>query len=273
MDVGTWTDHGSTGVKSDSSKPYNAIDPNLVNVGGTYYLTWGSFWKDIYQAQMKSSPLTLASGVSSYQLAYDPATTAVEGAFVFHYGSYYYLFFSHGSCCGYDAGLPAKGNEYKIKVCRSSSATGSFVDKSGVACTNGGGTIVLETHGNVYGPGGQGVYNDPTHGPVCNSLVCELAAILIDASFCRSFTTIMSTLLLVMLIAISGSAGILSTSPAVGLSYNRTDRRVDKIKCQLCRDAVPFACTILTSNIPHFISLPKVNGNRKRGTQFVVHVE
>ncbi|KAI1357941.1 glycoside hydrolase family 43 protein [Xylaria arbuscula] len=167
MDVGTWTDHGSTGVKSDSSKPYNAIDPNLVNVGGTYYLTWGSFWKDIYQAQMKgSSPLTLASGVSSYQLAYDPSTTAVEGSFIFQYGSYYYLFYSHGSCCGYDAGLPAAGDEYMIKVCRSSSATGGFVDASGVACTSGGGTVVLETHDNVYGPGGQGVYNDPTYGPI-----------------------------------------------------------------------------------------------------------
>ncbi|KAI0515073.1 glycoside hydrolase family 43 protein [Xylaria bambusicola] len=166
MDAGSWTDHGATGVRSDSSKPYNAIDPNLINVDGTYYLTWGSFWKDIYQAQMKASPLTLASGVSSYQLAYDPATTAVEGAFVFKYGNYYYLFYSQGKCCGYDAGLPKPGEEYKIKVCRSTTATGGFVDKNGVACTRGGGTVVLESHGNVYGPGGQGVYQDPKYGPI-----------------------------------------------------------------------------------------------------------
>ncbi|KAI0532650.1 glycosyl hydrolase [Xylaria digitata] len=166
LDVGSWTDRGSTGIRSSSAKPYNAIDGNLINVDGTYYLTWGSFWKDIYQAQMKASPLTLASGVSSYQVAYDPVTTAVEGAFVFKYGSYYYLFYSKGQCCGYDAGLPAAGGEYKIMVCRSSSATGGYVDKNGVACTNGGGTIVLESHGNIYGPGGQGVYQDPTYGPI-----------------------------------------------------------------------------------------------------------
>lgn len=51
-------------------------------------------------------------------------------------------------------------------VCRSSSATSGFKDKSGTACSSGGGTIVLESHGHVYGPGGQGVYDDPTYGPV-----------------------------------------------------------------------------------------------------------
>jgi len=40
------------------------------------------------------------------------------------------------------------------------------VDKSGVKCTAGGGTTVLESHDWVYGPGGQGVFNDPSLGPV-----------------------------------------------------------------------------------------------------------
>lgn len=31
----------------------------------------------------------------------------------------------------------------------------SKVDATGTACTNGGGTVVLESHGTVYGPGGQ----------------------------------------------------------------------------------------------------------------------
>jgi hypothetical protein len=185
MDVGSWTDHGSTGVKSGSDKPYNAIDPNLINVGGTYYLTWGSFWKDIYQAQMKAtSPLTLASGVSSYQLAYDPTTTALEGAYIFKYGSYYYLFYSKGQCCGYDTSMPAAGAEYKILVCRSTSATSGYVDKNGAACTNGGGTVVLESHGNVYGPGGQGVYQDPTYGPVSTRFFPMIVCLAFTMSDC-----------------------------------------------------------------------------------------
>ncbi|KAH9890242.1 glycosyl hydrolase [Xylariomycetidae sp. FL2044] len=166
LDVGTWTDLGATGIASSSGKSYNAIDPNLINVGGSYYLTFGSFWQDLYQVAMASPPTKVASGGSSYQVAYDPVTTAEEGAFMFQYGSYYYLFYSKGSCCGYDTSMPAAGDEYKIMVCRSTTATGGFVDASGTACTGGGGTVVLESHGTVYGPGGQGVYDDPTYGPV-----------------------------------------------------------------------------------------------------------
>ncbi|KAK8193868.1 endo-1,5-arabinanase [Phyllosticta capitalensis] len=163
-DLESWTDLGSTGVRSSSGKPYNAIDPNLINVDGSYYLNFGSFWDDIYQVPMKSTP-TAASGSTS-QLAYDPTTTAEEGAFMFAYGDYYYLFYSKGQCCGYDSSMPASGAEYKIMVCRSSSATGGFVDADGTDCTSGGGTVVLESHDNVYGPGGQGIYDDPTEGPV-----------------------------------------------------------------------------------------------------------
>ena len=53
------------------------------------------------------------------------------------YGSYYYLFYSVGKCCGYDASRPPAGAEYKIKVCRSGTATGGFVSTfnvSGVMC-------------------------------------------------------------------------------------------------------------------------------------------
>ncbi|KAL2825036.1 glycosyl hydrolase [Aspergillus cavernicola] len=164
MNLNTWTDHGSTGIRSDSSKAYNAIDGNLLNDGGSLLMSFGSFWGDLYQAPM-SSPR--AVGSSSYNIAYDPAGAhAVEGPYLYKYGNYYYLFYSAGTCCGYDASMPAAGEEYKIKACRSSSATGGFVDASGVACTAGGGTIVLESHDNVYGPGGQGVFTDPTLGPV-----------------------------------------------------------------------------------------------------------
>ncbi|KAL4962911.1 arabinan endo-1,5-alpha-L-arabinosidase [Aspergillus stella-maris] len=164
MDLNTWTDHGSTGIRSDSSKPYNAIDGNLFNDGGNLLMNFGSFWGNIYQAPM-SSPT--AVGSSSYQIAYQPAGThAVEGPYLMQYGSYYYLFFSEGICCGYDSSMPATGEEYKIKACRSSSATGPFVDSSGTSCTEGGGDIVLESHDNVYGPGGQGVFTDPSLGPV-----------------------------------------------------------------------------------------------------------
>jgi arabinan endo-1,5-alpha-L-arabinosidase len=127
MDTGSFTDHGSTGVTSSSSKTYNAIDPNLVQVGNSYYLNFGSFWGDLYQVQMAADP-TKAGGSSSYNVAFTSANShAEEGAYMINYNGYYYLFFSAGKCCGYDTSRPASGQEYKIRVCRSTSATGGFV--------------------------------------------------------------------------------------------------------------------------------------------------
>lgn len=68
---------------------------------------------------------------------------------------YYYLFWSEGTCCGYDTSKPASGEEYKIMMGRSKKATGGFVDKDGVSTTANGATVLLASHDDVYGPGGQ----------------------------------------------------------------------------------------------------------------------
>ncbi|KAF2877021.1 glycosyl hydrolase [Massariosphaeria phaeospora] len=167
LDKDSWTDLGTTGIESASGKPYNAIDSNLYLANGQYYMSFGSFWHGLYQVKMANPPKKIASGAASTNLAYVPSGEhAQEAPLIYKYGSYYYLFFSAGKCCGFDANRPAKGAEYKIQVCRSSSPTDGFVDKSGKKCTEGGGTTVLESHGWVYGPGGQGVFNDPSQGPV-----------------------------------------------------------------------------------------------------------
>lgn len=126
MDAGTWTDHGTTGVRSRPGKPYNAIDANLIKEGANFYLNFGSFWHDIYQVPMNSDATRTAG--SSYNIAYEPAGShAVEGTYMYEHGGYWYLFYSEGICCGYASSMPAPGDEYKIKVCRSTYATGGFV--------------------------------------------------------------------------------------------------------------------------------------------------
>lgn len=128
MDPGTWTDHGSTGVESTTGDDYNAIDPNLYVVSdGANYMTFGSFWGDIFQVQLSSDALDTKGG-TPYGLEFNSTgTQASEGAYVFKYGSYYYLFFSSGICCGYDSDRPAQGEEYKIMVCRSKNLASGYV--------------------------------------------------------------------------------------------------------------------------------------------------
>ena len=126
LDAGSWTDYGTTGISSTSAKPYNAIDPNLFQASGQWYLNFGSFWHDIYQASMTSNLLTVSR--PSINIAYDPSGPhAQEGSFVFPHNGRYYLFCSAGQCCGLDTSKPPAGQEYMIKVCRSSSPSGGYV--------------------------------------------------------------------------------------------------------------------------------------------------
>lgn len=68
------------------------------------------------------------------------------------------LWFSHGICCGYNvSALPAPGQEYSIRLGRSKSSRGPFLDMDGTDLVNGGGYIVYGSHSYVYGPGGEGV--------------------------------------------------------------------------------------------------------------------
>ncbi|KAF1360995.1 endo-1,5-alpha-L-arabinosidase [Lizonia empirigonia] len=164
--AGSWTDHGSTGITSAAGKNYNAIDGALYWDGSKFVMSFGSFWNDLFSVNMNNPPLQSAGGAPT-NIAFKPeGEHAQEAAYIAKSGNYHYLFFSAGKCCGYDSSRPATGAEYKIQVCRSTSATGGFVDKSGKKCTEGGGTTVLESHGWVYGPGGQGVYWDPKEGPL-----------------------------------------------------------------------------------------------------------
>ncbi|KAL4756278.1 glycosyl hydrolase [Aspergillus foveolatus] len=159
-----WTDHGAI-FRSQAGGNYNAIDANWASIGGSPILTFGSYWNGIHQLPL-AGPLSLADGATPTQIAYNSSGNhAIEAGFVFYRRGWYYLTFSSGRAGSYDTNPPATGEEYRIVVCRSASGTGDFVDKSGRSClTDNGGTTILASHGNVYGPGGQGVFEDRSRG-------------------------------------------------------------------------------------------------------------
>lgn len=166
MEEGSWTDHGSAGISSTDGGQYNAIDANLIQASGTNVLTFGSFWDGIFQVEMSKDGGNVTSSLDN--IAYNSTGAhAIEGSYVFYWKDYYYLFFSSGLCCEYNTDKPPPGEEYKIFACRSENVDGPYVDKDDVNCLDdNGGTMILGSHGEVLGPGGQGIIDDPTHGPV-----------------------------------------------------------------------------------------------------------
>ncbi|KAJ7274813.1 arabinanase [Mycena rebaudengoi] len=137
---GSWTDQGL--VTSTTS----ALDYNVNN--GNWYLSFGSFWSGIKLQQVSTTTgKPLNSSVTSFATR-TAANGAIETSSIFKVGSFYYLFTSWD-------------NTYNIRIGRSSSPTGGFVDASGVALTHGGGTSVLATHDiRIVGPGGQDLMAD-----------------------------------------------------------------------------------------------------------------
>jgi len=157
--AGPWTDSGkvisSCGTASGCTTTFNAIDPApYVDTAGNWWLSFGSWHDGIHVLQLDSSTgLRLASNATLYDIARRGA--GEEGSFIFPYtvgGTlYYYYFASTNVCC---QGI---NSTYRIIVGRSISPTGPFHDRGGLDLMDGGGTILLSTHGTIYGPGGQSV--------------------------------------------------------------------------------------------------------------------
>lgn len=152
---GSWSDQGIV-YTSNSSADYNAIDPALVvDSSGHWWLSLGSFWTGIKLIQI--DPTTgkqLASNTTRYSIAQRTPNTAIEASYIYPHGGYYYLFASFDTCCN------GASSTYHIIVGRATSVTGPYTDRGGLSLTQGGGTILLSTHGNIAGPGGQTVMHD-----------------------------------------------------------------------------------------------------------------
>ncbi|CAG7937239.1 unnamed protein product [Penicillium nalgiovense] len=166
-----WTDHGvlvNTGTGAGSGVwPYtitNAIDASVVfdRDSKQAYLNYGSFWHDIWQVPLEDDLLSVrdAEAPDAVQLTFIPGAKSKpeEGVWVSYRDGFYYAWFSHGKCCHFKNGFPARGKEYSIRVGRSRSVRGPFEDQKGKSLLDGGGTVVYgSNHGAVYAPGGLGV--------------------------------------------------------------------------------------------------------------------
>ncbi len=137
-----WVDQGVV-VSSDGVEEMNDIDPGVVVApDGSMWLCFGSYHGSIKVIELsRNTGLPLAGSV--------PVAIAreSEAADLIVHDGYFYLFVNHGSCC------QGRNSEYNIRVGRSRSATGPYVDKHGVALTAGGGSLFLAAHDHRIGPG------------------------------------------------------------------------------------------------------------------------
>ncbi|WP_439134944.1 family 43 glycosylhydrolase [Pseudomaricurvus sp.] len=149
MSSGRWTDRGSV-ICSSSSDNYNAIDPNIVvDDSGTPWMSFGSFWDGIKMVKLTQSGSRADSQI--HTLA-SRNGGAIEAPVIVKRCGYYYLFVSFDKCCD------GANSTYNIRVGRSTNVLGPYVDKSGRAMLNGGGTELVRSSSRWRGPGHNSVF-------------------------------------------------------------------------------------------------------------------
>lgn len=157
-----WADQGPV-IESTNGSAYNAIDPSVFqDPNGSMWMSFGSFWQGIYLTQL--NPTTgqrLNPAVQPTRIARkDTGTDAIEASYLYKRGSYYYLFVNWNNCC------MGVNSTYEVRVGRSTSITGPYVDNNGVALTNGGGLQFMDKAGAILGnsaiigPGQMGIFDD-----------------------------------------------------------------------------------------------------------------
>jgi arabinan endo-1,5-alpha-L-arabinosidase len=159
-----WVDHGPILESRAGVSSFNAIDPAVVvDAEGTPWMAWGSFWGGIKLRRLdaEGKPSTVDTTIYSIAARKDtgsvqgPADTqAIEGPYIVKKDGWYYLFVSFDMCC------QGANSNYNVRVGRSRSITGPYVDREGVPMARGGGTLVLASYDVVRGPGHNSVLTD-----------------------------------------------------------------------------------------------------------------
>jgi len=147
-----WTDQGFV-VRTQDGDGYNAIDPSVFHDSdGSLWLTFGSYWSGIKLIQL--DPQTgkrMAPDSKLFSIAYNKS---IEASYLCRHDDYYYLFVNWGSCC------QGPKSTYNIRLGRSKSVTGPYLDKLGVEMMHSGGSLFLATtNGPLIGPGHAGTLN------------------------------------------------------------------------------------------------------------------
>lgn len=139
-----WIDRGVV-VRSAREDNYNAIDPAITrDADGRLWMSFGSFWGGIQLVELDRKTGGALQGAPIRAIAWNKE---IEAPAIHRHGGHYYLFVSWGLCC------KGANSTYHIRVGRSRSIEGPYVDKEGRDMAKGGGTLLLGSDGPFVGPG------------------------------------------------------------------------------------------------------------------------
>jgi arabinan endo-1,5-alpha-L-arabinosidase len=120
----------------------DAIDPAFLYAEGHLWLSYGTYFGAIRMVELDPKTGGRLAGNQPVDIAIDMEATAL-----LHRDGWYYLLGTHGTCCD------GPNSSYNIRVGRSRSPLGPYVDNMGVPLLKGGGKLVVAGRGRQYGPG------------------------------------------------------------------------------------------------------------------------
>ncbi|WP_010185897.1 family 43 glycosylhydrolase [Sphingomonas sp. PAMC 26605] len=131
-----------TVASSDGVEDADAIDPAFLSAEGRLWLSYGTYFGYIRMVELDPETGARLPGNQPVDVAIDMEATAL-----LYRDGWYYLLGTHGTCCD------GPNSSYNIRVGRSRTPTGPFVDHIGVPLLKGGGRLVVAGRGRAYGPG------------------------------------------------------------------------------------------------------------------------
>lgn len=139
-------------VQSRREDNFNAIDPAMIlDQEGRLWMSFGSFWSGIKLIELDPKTGLRIPDSPMHSLAhYD----SIEAPFIYHHDGHYYLFLNWGLCCR------GVNSTYNMRVGRSRTITGPYLDKDGKDMLTGGGSLLLETDRAFIGPGHPGIIKE-----------------------------------------------------------------------------------------------------------------
>jgi arabinan endo-1,5-alpha-L-arabinosidase len=129
-------------ASSDGVENHDAIDPAFLMADGHLWLSYGTYFGSIRMIELDPATGQRMAGNQPVDVAIDMEATALM-----YRDGWYYLLGTHGTCCD------GPNSSYNIRVGRSRSPTGPYVDNMGIPLLKGGGKLVVAGRGRVYGPG------------------------------------------------------------------------------------------------------------------------